>query len=186
MAGAATTSDRTERDLLDIEKGSRHVNGLRCAAGSPPRPSQRELLAQTSVRSSLSAICSRILWAILRDGGGGRRGCLPSHALPVLALVAPKTPDKKRRKFDAGFSLTIVADGALGSPFVQQRRMHPAAADGYRSRAKARRQVQPFFCWSTFRQRLAPRKRVAAEYYAAYDPARALSQYRHHGPHRCR
>lgn len=49
-----------------------------------------------------------------------------------------EAPEKQRSQFDVGprgfEAWPRAASGALGSPLAQQRRMYPAAADGYRSR----------------------------------------------------
>lgn len=87
--------------------------------------------------------------------------------------------------------------GALGSPLAQQRRMYPAAADGYRlcpwqgawssrffaGEGQHRSAIAAFevvagsyadFCRTTLCHYLAPRKREPTEDYASYDLVDAL------------
>ena len=69
-----------------------------------------------------------------------------------------------------------------GSPLVLQWRVHPAMADGYRSRSRGGWSTRVF---AGERQDSAV-KDFEFQGYATDNPARPLSEYRHHGAHRCR
>src|SRR5215813_5264229 len=113
----------------------------------------------------------------------------PAPAVTTRASVA--APEKQRRQSDAEgperSEGSAVPSARLGSPLVQQRRAHPATADGHRPRLRGARSTRVFAdgsCWNTEKSDAYGPKLTL--YVVPRNTARSLSEYRHHGAHRCR